>query len=69
MLLDKLANVDEDDILGFRAPFLQTGGDRTFRALGKDKFMYDSSLPSQQTSPALWPYTLHKGDIFPDFDS
>jgi len=61
VLLDKLANVDEDDILGFRAPFLQTGGDRTFRALGKDKFMYDSSLPSQQTAPALWPYTLHKG--------
>ena len=57
-LMVQLGNVDPKDVLGMRAPFLQTGGDTMFSALSQYGFLYDSSLPSSRTSPALWPYTL-----------
>jgi len=56
-LLVQLANVDPSDVIGMRAPFLQTGGDTMFSILSQFNFLYDSSLPSSN-SPALWPYTL-----------
>jgi len=57
----QLANVHPKDVVGMRAPFLQTGGDTMFSVLSQYGFLYDSSLPSSQTSPALWPYTLGHG--------
>jgi len=57
----QLANVDPKDIVGMRAPFLQTGGDTMFSVLSQYGFLYDSSLTSSQISPALWPYTLGHG--------
>lgn len=57
-LLADLGNVEPGDIKGFRAPFLQTGGDTMFTVLKEFDFLYDSSLPSSVTSPRLWPYTL-----------
>ena len=41
-----------------RAPFLAAGGDTMCRMLWENGFLYDSSIPSQNTDPPLWPYTL-----------
>ena len=34
--------------LGWRAPFLQIGGDEMFTALERDGFSYDCSMPSRR---------------------
>ncbi len=47
---------------GFRAPYLQTGGDATFIALNNLGMNFDSSLPSIKfRDPPVWPYTLDYG--------
>lgn len=50
---------------GWRAPFLELGGDAMFTALDKLGLKYDSSWTTlkytnwfEDTIPALWPYTL-----------
>ena len=57
-LMVQLGNVDSKDVRGMRAPFLQTGGDLMFSVLSQFGFLYNSSLTSTVTPPALWPYTL-----------
>lgn len=51
------------DIKGFRAPFLQVGGDNMIEAAVQDNFEYDCSMPSRRygytnINNGLWPYTL-----------
>ncbi|XP_065061885.1 chitin deacetylase 7-like [Rhopilema esculentum] len=55
-VLRKFGNIDADSIKGFRAPYLQVGGNNQFRALYSSKFLYDCSMPTMQTE--FWPYTL-----------
>ena len=54
---------------GFRAPFLEIGGDEMYGALNASRFKYDCSWPSLHYTPwftgtdginkgSLWPYTL-----------
>ncbi|GAV06254.1 hypothetical protein RvY_16273-2 [Ramazzottius varieornatus] len=50
--------VNRSDIVGMRAPFLAIGGDAMFHMLWSNGFLYDSSIPSPQTDPPMWPYTL-----------
>lgn len=60
------ANVDEEEIVGMRVPFLQNGGDNQFQMLAENQFLYDSSLVTgpysledfTKTLP-YFPYTLH----------
>jgi hypothetical protein len=52
------AKVSPTHVKGMRAPFLKPGGDDMFEMLLSNGFLYDSSLPSNVQSPALWPYTL-----------
>lgn len=54
----KWGQVGADDVRGFRAPFLQIGGNNQFKVLHDRKFLYDSSMPTSQMDPPLWPYTL-----------
>ncbi|GAV02041.1 hypothetical protein RvY_12654 [Ramazzottius varieornatus] len=54
----ELAGVNMSDIVGMRAPFLAVGGDTMYQMLWENGFLYDSSIPSSQTNPPLWPYTL-----------
>ncbi len=61
----KECGVDEDAIVGFRNPFLETS-ESTFQALLELGFMYDCSLeegfkPTQNGTNFLWPYTLNYG--------
>ena len=57
-LLVKYGAVRPQDVRGFRAPFLVTGGDPLFSSLARYGLWYDSSLTSQHSQPPLWPYTL-----------
>uniref|UniRef100_T1JA58 NodB homology domain-containing protein n=1 Tax=Strigamia maritima TaxID=126957 RepID=T1JA58_STRMM len=60
-ILKTLGGVQDDDIQGMRAPFLQPGGDNQFIMLQLSNFTYDSSLPVRRTDPPIWPYTLDYG--------
>ena len=55
-ILHKFANIKTTDVKGFRAPYLQVGGNNQFKALHDLEFLYDSSLPTPEVK--MWPYTL-----------
>ncbi|CAH1263130.1 Hypp2631 [Branchiostoma lanceolatum] len=57
-ILKKWGQIPAEDIKGFRAPYLQNGGDTEFKVLSRTlNFTYDTSLP-EFTPPHMWPYTL-----------
>jgi hypothetical protein len=61
-IISKLAEIPEEEIIGARAPQLQTAGNITFTALVKEGFKYDCSMPSRKNIPRpLFPYTLDYG--------
>ena len=51
-------------VVGYRNPFLQTAGDKTFQVLSNNGFLYDSTLPVRPDK-LYWPYTLHDGSEKP----
>lgn len=58
-VLRKWGKVDAGDVVGYRAPFLQIAGNTMYKVLYDNKFLYDSSMPTQQfMDPPMWPYTL-----------
>ena len=58
-ILRKWGQVKAEDVVGFRVPFLQLGGNTMYQVLHDNKFLYDSSMPTQKfTDPPMWPYTL-----------
>jgi len=62
-MISQFAAIPKEDIKGFRAPFLQMGGDEMFTALYKHNFMYDCSWVSRDygyldLDSGLFPYTL-----------
>jgi len=60
-IIAKFANINETNIKGHRAPFLQTSGKATFDVLN-NLGMYDNSLPTQSyIDPPIFPYTLDNG--------
>jgi len=56
--LELFSEIAPEDIQGFRAPFLQPGGDIMVDAIVKSGLSYDSSLPARENDPPIWPYTL-----------
>ena len=48
-------------IQGFRAPYLQAGGDATLSALHSLDASFDSSLLTNYKDPPIWPYTFDYG--------
>ena len=61
-LLDN-ASIPENNILGFRSPWLYPGGNSQYKFALDKEFLYDSSilLPSkfnEESQPKLWPYTM-----------
>ena len=55
----KWGQVEAEDVVGFRVPFLQIGGNTMYQVLYDNKFLYDSSMPTQKfMDPPMWPYTL-----------
>lgn len=58
-ILRKWGQVEAEDVVGFRVPFLQIGGNTMYQVLYDNKFLYDSSMPTQKfMDPPMWPYTL-----------
>jgi len=66
-MLSTYGNIPADKITGFRAPFLEVGGDGMYEALKESGFEYDCSwatllytpwYPDASALGALWPYTL-----------
>ena len=58
-ILRKWGNVKLEDVRGYRAPFLQIGGNTEFKVLYDEKFTYEASMPTQDfMNPPMWPYTL-----------
>ena len=57
-IISNIGFVPPERINGFRAPFLQIGGNNEFKVLHDGKFLFESSMPSiiQEGTP-LWPYT------------
>ncbi|KAM7294033.1 chitin deacetylase 8-like [Ixodes scapularis] len=63
-LLANHAAIPASDIVGMRAPLLQTGGDNTYAMLKENGFLYDSSIPHNRVKNGgkpMFPYTLDHG--------
>lgn len=58
-ILRKWGNVATQDIKGYRAPYIQVGGNTEFKVLKDSGFLYESSMPTQwYLNDPFWPYTL-----------
>lgn len=62
-IVAKFADININDVKGYRAPFLQTTGNSTFQVLKDEGFKYDSSMPTLAHSKPIpiFPYTLDNG--------
>ncbi|XP_014676182.1 PREDICTED: uncharacterized protein LOC106816133 [Priapulus caudatus] len=58
LLLNQLGNVKAEDIVGMRAPYLQTAGDDTIIMAQRNNFLYDSSYATDRNDYPIWPYTF-----------
>ena len=64
--LSRLAQIPEEEIIGFRAPYLYYN-DNSFQILSEQGFSYDSSIAekpgylSSNAASLIWPYTLDNG--------
>merc|ERR1712243_88157 len=57
-VLEIFGQIRAEDVKGFRAPYLQPGGDDMFEAMARCGVTYDTSLPAAENNPPIWPYTL-----------
>merc|ERR1712142_1244086 len=58
-VLEIFGQIRAKDVKGFRAPYLQPGGDVMFEAMARCGMLYDTSLPAAENNPPIWPYTLN----------
>ena len=52
-----------EDVKGFRAPYLQIGGDNEFKVLHDAKFLFESSMPSMTSDAPLRPNIFYDSSI------
>lgn len=57
-ILELYGNINPDDIIGVRAPYLQVGGEPQFQMMIDEGFVYDMSMPTPQNDQPRFPYTL-----------
>jgi hypothetical protein len=61
-IISKLAEIPINEIIGARAPGLQTAANVTFTALVEEGFKYECSMPSRKyIKHPIYPYTLDYG--------
>merc|ERR1711942_2598 len=58
-ILEIFGQIRAEDVKGFRAPYLQPGGDDMFEAMARCGVTYDTSMPAAESDPPLWPHTLN----------
>jgi len=59
IIIDKFANINDNSVVGVRAPYLRVGGNRQFQMMEEQSFLYDSSITAPLQNPPLWPYTMY----------
>merc|ERR1711942_282122 len=57
-ILEIFGQIRAEDVKGFRAPYLQPGGDDMFEAMARCGVTYDTSMPAAENNPPIWPHTL-----------
>ena len=58
-IVTHFGNVDNNTIVGVRAPYLRVGGNNQFKMMEKAFFIYDSTITAPLQNPPFWPYTLY----------
>lgn len=56
-IVAEFGDIPESNILGIRMPFLQLAGDKQYKMLQDNGFLYDFSR-TQWNSKKMWPYTM-----------
>jgi hypothetical protein len=59
LIIDKFANINDNSVVGLRAPYLRVGGNHQFTMMEEQSFLYDSSITAPLKNPPLWPYTMY----------
>ncbi|XP_065576279.1 chitin deacetylase 1-like [Artemia franciscana] len=59
LIIERFANISDGSIIGVRAPFLRTGGNKQFDMMADQFFVYDSSITAPLSRVPIWPYTLY----------
>jgi len=58
LIIEKFANISDQDIVGVRAPYLRVGGNNQFEMMQDQYFIYDSSIAAPLSRSPIWPYFL-----------
>jgi len=59
LIIDKFAKINDNSVVGLRAPYLRVGGNNQFTMMEEQGFLYDSSITAPLQNPPLWPYTMY----------
>jgi len=59
LIIEKFGNITDNSVVGLRAPYLRVGGNRQFKMMEEQSFLYDSSITAPLRNPPLWPYTMY----------
>ncbi|KAG1714207.1 hypothetical protein GQR58_001673 [Nymphon striatum] len=57
-IIANFANIERENVLGIRAPYLEPGGENMFEMMAEFGFAYDSSVAVPRGRLPIWPYTL-----------
>ena len=58
-IISTFGEVDNNTVIGIRAPYLRVGGNNQFTMMANELFIYDSSITAPLRNPPFWPYTLY----------
>lgn len=58
LIIERLANITDNSIVGLRAPYLRVGGNTQFYMMEDQEFGYDASITAPLGRVPIWPYTL-----------
>lgn len=67
--VSQFANIPQEELVGIRVPFLQTGAEQQFTMMKNEGFEYDCSMATRafgytDADRGMWPYTLdYKSDM------
>ena len=57
-IVERFANLTDGSVIGVRAPFLHAGGNKQFKMMTDQYFVYDSSITAPLGRVPIWPYHL-----------
>jgi peptidoglycan/xylan/chitin deacetylase (PgdA/CDA1 family) len=59
LIIEKFGRINDNSVVGLRAPYLRVGGNNQFTMMEEQAFLYDSSITAPLQNPPLWPYTMY----------